>query len=213
VPCDRHQAPGPGEPKRPRGHVLGSLRACTVGRCTLASALEPQKTDPLEFSRAGGNAVTGTAAPHPVRRGEHASPLGAGGPGATLTTPHMGYRFHRAGPVGTGVDHAQVGDCWVALLKERPPLRMGLKPIPPLRTVCMSSNGTRRPLDSRGLAVGARGGPLAVDFDLPRPRLCSSTWVLGADLRLITNEVAACRSQPPTSGDLAWYRPKPSAKG
>lgn len=138
---------------------------------------------------------------------------GAGGPGATLTTPHMGYRFHRAGPVGTGVDHAQVGDCWVALLKERPPLRMGLKPIPPLRTVCMSSNGTRRPLDSRGLAVGARGGPFAVDFDLPRPRLCSSTWVLGADLRLITNEVAACRSQPPTSGDLARYRPKPSAKG
>ena len=69
VLCDQHQAPWPGEPRRPRGHVLGSLRACTVGRCTLASVVEPQKTDPLEFSRACGNAVTATAAPHPVRWG------------------------------------------------------------------------------------------------------------------------------------------------
>jgi hypothetical protein len=192
--------------------VLGSLRACTVGRCTLASALEPQNTDPLELSRAGGNAVTGRAAPHPVRWGTR-QPAGGRRPRCYPHGPTHGVPvWHRAWG-WMGFDHARVGDCWVVLLKERPPLRMGLKPIPPLRTVCMSSNGTRRPLDSRGWLFGARGGPLAVDFDLPRPRLCSSTWVLGADLRLITYEVAACRSQPPTSGDLAWYRPKPSAKG
>jgi len=139
---------------------------------------------------------------------------GTGGPGATFAAPHnWGTSFTSCRPVGTGDDHAQVADCWVVPLKERPPLRMGLKPVPPLRTVCMSSNGTRFPLDSRGLAAGARGGPFAVDFDLPRPRLSTSSWVFGADFRLITNEVAACRSQPPTSGDLAGYQPNPSAKG
>ena len=193
--------------------MLGSLRACTVGRCTLASVLEPQNTDPLEFSRACGNVVTGTAAPHPVRWGTR-QPAGEQAAQVLPSRPRTwGTGFASCRPVGTGDDHAQVADCWVVPLKERPPLRMGLKPVPPLRTVCMSSNGTRCPLDSRGLAAGARGGPFAVDFDLPRPRLSTSSWVFGADFRLITNEVAACRSQPPTSGDVAGYQPNPSAKG
>jgi len=68
--------------------VLGSLRACTVGRCTLASARKPQQTDPPRME------TPSLAQPHHTQfGGEHASPLGAGGSGATLTTPHVGYGF------------------------------------------------------------------------------------------------------------------------
>ena len=84
--------------------------------------------------------------------------------------PHTwGTGFASRVGVGTGVDHARLGDCWVVRHTQRPALRMVLKPIPPLRTGCWSSNGTRCPLDSLGLATNARGGSLAVDFALPRP--------------------------------------------
>ena len=84
--------------------------------------------------------------------------------------PHTwGTGFASRVGVGTGVDHARRGDCWVVRHTQRPALRLVLKPIPPLRTGCWSSNGTRCPLDSLGLATNARGGPLAVDFALPRP--------------------------------------------
>ena len=99
VLCDRHQAPGPGDPRRPRGHVLGSLRACTVGRCTLASALEPQNTDPLELSRAGGNAVTGRAAPHPVRWGTR-QPAGGRRPRCYPHDPAHGVQVSPCRPRG-----------------------------------------------------------------------------------------------------------------
>ena len=176
--CGRHQAPWPGEPRRPCGHVLGSLLACTVGRCTLTSIPEPHKADPLGFSRARGNAVTGTAAPRPVRWGTR-QPAGDRRPRCYPHGPTHGVPVsHRVG-VGTGVDHTRLGDCWVVRHTQRPALRMVLKPIPPLRTGCWSSNGTRCPLDSLGLATNARGGPLAVDFALPRPVVHQRLGCLG----------------------------------
>jgi len=205
----------PHGPGNQGGHVGTCWARCVRARS--GGARSPASSSPKTQTRSNVRARVETpslAEPHHTQfGGEHASPLGNRRPRCYPHGPAWGTGFASCRPVGTGDDHAQVADCWVVPLKERPPLRMGLKPVPPLRTACMSSNGTRCPLDSRGLAAGARGGPFAVDFDLPRPRLSTSSWVFGADLRLITNEVAACRSQPPTSGDLAGYQPNPSAKG
>jgi len=125
VLCDRHQAPRPGEPRRPRGHVLGSLRACTVGRCRLASAREPQQTDPLEFSRLGGNTVTGTAAPHPVRRGTR-QPAGGRRPRCYPHDPAHGVQVsHRAGPWEPGLN-ATLGCSRIeVIIRARPPIQVG----------------------------------------------------------------------------------------
>ena len=159
---------GPGNQGGPVGTCWARCLRARLGGARSPASPSPTKQTRSIF-RARVEALSPAQPHHAQFGGEHASPLGAGGPDATPTAPHMGYRFRIARGGRTGADHARLGDCWVVRHTQIPTLRMVLKPIPPLRTGCWSSNGTRCPLDSLGLATNARGGPLAVDFALPRP--------------------------------------------
>ena len=101
----------PQGPGNQGGHVGTCWARCVRARSGGARSPAPSSPNKQTRSNFRGRVETPSLAqPHHTQfGGEHTNPRGAGGPGATLTTPHMGYRFHRAGPWEPGVDHALGG--------------------------------------------------------------------------------------------------------
>ena len=86
---------GPGN----QGGPVGTCWARCL-RVRLGGARSPASPSPTKQTRSVFRARVETLSPaqphHAQFGGEHASPLGTGGPDATPTAPHMGYRFRIA---------------------------------------------------------------------------------------------------------------------
>ena len=103
---------GPGNQGGPVGTCWARCLRARLGGARSPASPSPTKQTRSIF-RARVEALSPAQPHHAQFGGEHASPLGAGGPDATPTAPHMGTGFASCVGVGTRVE------CLIGLLANR----------------------------------------------------------------------------------------------